>query len=164
LEPPCSGGPDTGTNDFCSNGYAAENIGTVTQSQSVVVNGVLTNSGNDGSYLNANDDWDFYIFTIGETGAYTFTLDCFTTTTDGNIFQFYVVDPDCSGISNLPGVTNPTANFDGTNYFPSAGFTTPILPAGTQYILAVVGGVGPPLSPYRISVDPYFPPTPTPTP
>jgi hypothetical protein len=154
LEPPCDGGPDTGTNDSCA---TAENIGTVTQSQSVVVAGVLANSGNDGTYLNANDDFDLYEFTIGETGNYNITLDCFTTGTDGEWLQLQIIDSACS--SQLWGGTN----FDGTNYSTSISESGAGLTAGSQYILAVVGIAGTPLQPYRISIDPV-PPTPTPGP
>jgi hypothetical protein len=160
LEPPCSGGPDTGTNEFCTAPFVPEDIGTVTQSQSLQVSGVLSTSGNDGSNWLPGDDWDTYIFTVGETGQYSITEDCFTTTTDGSVMVLFVGASDCSS------TYYSTSNWDGaSSYTASAAIDSPIIPAGTKIAISVAGWVMAPLTPYRISIDPYFPPpTPTATP
>jgi hypothetical protein len=154
LEGPCDGGPN-GTNENCS---VAENIGTVTQSNSIQVTGVLTNSGNDGTYLLPNDDMDAYLFTSGEDGWYQVTLDCFTTGSDGNWMEMDIIDGSCSSTA-----------WSGNNYaggpFTTSIFDAGSLPAGSQLYIGVFGIAGQPLMPYRISVDPIPPPlTPTPTP
>lgn len=157
IEGPCDGGPN-GTNELCS---TPENMGTVTQSNSVQVTGVLTNSGNDGAgnFLSAAD-WDNYIFTIGETGYYTLTADGFTTGSDGTVLAFNAYTSDCQYYYI------ETSNWDDVNniFYPSVVVGPVSLTMGTQIVLQVAGWVAPPLTPYRISVDPYFQPTSTPTP
>jgi hypothetical protein len=137
-------------------------MGTVTQSHSVQVTGVLTNSGNDGAnhWLSA-DDFDDYIFTIGETGYYTLTADGFTTGSDGTILAFNAYTSDCQYYYIK------TSNWDDTNniFYPSVVVGPVSLTMGTQIVIQVAAWVAPPLTPYRLSVDPYLPtPTSTTTP
>jgi hypothetical protein len=68
LESPCEGGPDNGTNEYCAiTGYtfAPEDIGTVTQTQSLAVM-ASRDLGNDGAggWL-PTVDLDTYLFTVG---------------------------------------------------------------------------------------------------
>jgi len=161
LESPCEGGPDNGTNEYCAiTGYtfAPEDIGTVTQTQSLAVSGILETSGNDGSSWLPTVDYDTYLFTVGEDGYYAITLDGMTTTTDGNVFLLYIQDANCGSIST-------TSNWDGsTTYQPTAGMNSPLLTTGTQLTLSVAAWVAPDKSPYRLTIVRYDSPTPTPTP
>lgn len=88
MEPVGVGGPANGTNESCA---TAENLGVISSGSDMVVHGssALTGGGSFGPA-----DQDYYTFTVGTTGLYTITLDCFSTGADNNLMDIVIFGPN----------------------------------------------------------------------
>ncbi len=134
MEPVTLGGP-TGTNDSCA---TAENVGTVTSGTPLVISGSLNPAG-AGAY---NGDLDYYLFTAGSTGVYTFTVDCYSTGTDSNLLDLVIFDSTCTYVYD-PGATQP-----------GISVTSPSLNPGDSYYLMVTSYSGVAPIPYHLTISP----------
>jgi hypothetical protein len=134
LEPPTSGGP-TGTNESCG---TAELIGPVTSGSAWVISGSLNPAGTNAF----NGDFDFYRFTAGSAGSYTFTLDCYSTGSDSNLLDIVIFDSGCNYVYD-PGAVQPANSVT----------TPPFAPGDVYYLLITAySGTGP--IPYHFTLTP----------
>jgi hypothetical protein len=122
-------------NDFCG---SPEALGTLVGD--VVVTGTLPWTAN-GAPSYVGSDYDLYRFTTGSAGTWRVTLDCFSTGSDGRNFDYWVYESTCS---------TPVTWSVGTG--PVESISYPGIPAGTTFILWVVGADGPG-GPYRLTLD-----------
>jgi hypothetical protein len=134
LEPPSQGGP-TGTNDSCG---TAENIGVVASGTPLVISGFLNPAG-AGAY---NGDTDYYFFTAGSAGVYTFNVDCYSTGADSNLVDLVIFDNTCAYLYD-PGATQP-----------GISVTSPSLTPGNSFYLMVTSFNGATPIPYHFTIIP----------
>jgi hypothetical protein len=149
-EPAGSGGSATGTNDSCATG---ENPGAVSAGSDVVITGSLSSTG--GGSWDLTQDQDFYLFTAGTAGNYTFALDCYSTGTDNKLVDIFIwsADGSCSYIYD----SGPASPYN------EVSTTSPLAPGDSVYIaIFAYDGTGP--IPYRLTlIPPSAVDTPTPT-
>lgn|GEM_PF-1814172 len=137
LEPLGVGGSTTGTNDSCA---TAENVGTVSTGNSLVITGSLFSTG--GGTLDLTKDQDYYLFTVGSNGNYLIDVDCYSSGADSNLIDLAIFDTSCTYLTQS-GAMQPVAELNGTG-----------LTAGAQYILTVLASNGTAPVPYHITITP----------
>ncbi|HJT24475.1 MAG TPA: hypothetical protein VJ873_07845, partial [bacterium] len=89
-----------------------------------------------------NGDLDYYAFTAGSAGSYTFTVDCYSTGSDNNLLDLVIFDISCNYVYD-PGATQP-----------GISVTTPSFNPGDTYYLMITAYSGTAPIPYHFTITP----------